>query len=407
MEGVADIVVVGAGIAGLAVALGLHRSGLRSLVLESSDSLRASGFAITTWTNAWRALDALGVGDALRQQHVRLEQLVAFSASSGSVTTRLSLRARGKHIGKHEVRCLKRNLLVEALAQELPHGTIRYSSKVVSVGEAGTVKLLHLADGSTLRAKVLIGCDGVNSVVAKWLGLKVPAFAGRYAARGIATFPDGHAINPEFAQHFGTGYRSGMLPCDKKSVYWFFTWTSDGEDKEMRKDAARVREFVLSKMKTAKVPEEVLHVIERSELSGVASSPLRYRSPLNLLWGDISRGNVCVTGDAFHPMTPDLGEGGCAALEDGVVLAKCLAQALIGAGQERSEEDERRRIEAALRKYANARRWRNLDLVVTSFVVGFIQEGGNWVMNMMRDEVLSGLLAKKLLSEADFECGNL
>lgn len=79
------------------------------------------------------------------------------------------------------------------------------------------------------RLQVLIGCDGVNSVVAKWLGLKVPAFAGRYAARGIATFPDGHAINPEFAQHFGTGYRSGMLPCDKKSVYWFFTWTSDGE----------------------------------------------------------------------------------------------------------------------------------------------------------------------------------
>uniref|UniRef100_A0A453ISU8 FAD-binding domain-containing protein n=1 Tax=Aegilops tauschii subsp. strangulata TaxID=200361 RepID=A0A453ISU8_AEGTS len=56
------VVVVGAGPAGLAVALGLHRKGVRSVVLESSPALRASGYAITTWPNAFRALDALGVG---------------------------------------------------------------------------------------------------------------------------------------------------------------------------------------------------------------------------------------------------------------------------------------------------------------------------------------------------------
>lgn len=47
-----------------------------------------------------------------------------------------------------------------------------------------------------------------------------------------------------------------------------------------------------------------------------------------MLWGDISRGNACVAGDALHPMTPDIGQGGCSALEDGVVLARCLAEAL-------------------------------------------------------------------------------
>uniref|UniRef100_A0A0E0CVC3 FAD-binding domain-containing protein n=1 Tax=Oryza meridionalis TaxID=40149 RepID=A0A0E0CVC3_9ORYZ len=62
MEGsdVEGIVIAGAGLAGLATALGLHRKGVRSLVLESSATLRASGFAFTTWTNAFRALDALG-----------------------------------------------------------------------------------------------------------------------------------------------------------------------------------------------------------------------------------------------------------------------------------------------------------------------------------------------------------
>ena len=50
------------------------RLGVRSLVLESSEKLRVSGFALTTWTNGWKALDAVGVGDILRQQHVRLNR---------------------------------------------------------------------------------------------------------------------------------------------------------------------------------------------------------------------------------------------------------------------------------------------------------------------------------------------
>ena len=98
---VEDIVIVGAGIAGLTTSLGFHRYqftiflvlmqsyiliidarvktgfhicrlGIPSLVLESSDTLRVTGFALTTWTNAWRALDAVGVGDILRQHHVHL-----------------------------------------------------------------------------------------------------------------------------------------------------------------------------------------------------------------------------------------------------------------------------------------------------------------------------------------------
>ncbi|KAF1878766.1 hypothetical protein Lal_00047438 [Lupinus albus] len=69
-----DIVIVGAGIAGLTTSLGLHRLGIQSLVLESSQSLRAAGFAFATWTNAWKALDAVGVGDILRHQHVHIHQ---------------------------------------------------------------------------------------------------------------------------------------------------------------------------------------------------------------------------------------------------------------------------------------------------------------------------------------------
>ena len=56
--------------------------------------------------------------------------------------------------GDHEIRCVKRKLLLESLASELPSGTIRFSSKVVSIEESGYFKLVHLADGTILKAKV-------------------------------------------------------------------------------------------------------------------------------------------------------------------------------------------------------------------------------------------------------------
>ncbi|KAB2620832.1 zeaxanthin epoxidase [Pyrus ussuriensis x Pyrus communis] len=139
-----SVVIVGAGIAGLSAALGLHRLGIRSVVLESSDSLRTTGFALTTWTNAWKALDALGTGDTLRQQHGALRGNVTSSTISGLPVFEMSFKAKGK------------KLLLEALADELPSGTIRFSSKVVSIDESGYLKLVHLADGTILKAKVLL-----------------------------------------------------------------------------------------------------------------------------------------------------------------------------------------------------------------------------------------------------------
>lgn len=78
---------------------------------------------------------------------------------------------------------------------------------------------------------MLIGCDGVSSVVSKWLGLKKPSFAGRSATRGFTEFPDGHGFNPEFVQLFGQGFRAGIMPCDEKSMYWYFNWSSSSKGK--------------------------------------------------------------------------------------------------------------------------------------------------------------------------------
>ncbi|KAF7847219.1 hypothetical protein BT93_L3182 [Corymbia citriodora subsp. variegata] len=403
MEAIEDIVIVGAGIAGLTTALGLHRLGIRSLVLESSDGLRTTGFILTTWTNAWRAMDTVGIGDSLRQQNNQLFGLQTASSSSGLPTAEIQFDALGTQRG-HEIRCLQRRTMLETLANELPSSTIRYSSKVVSIEESGYLKLVHLSDGSVLKAKVLIGCDGVNSAVAKWLGFKKPSFVGRSIIRASVYYEHGHSFEPKSFRYFGEGVRSGVIPSDDKSICWFFTFPSSSKNEEMEESPAKMKQFVLGKL--GKIPDNLRAAIEKTELDNIVLSQLKIRPPWEILLGNISKTNVCVAGDAFHPMTPDIGQGGCAALEDGVVLARCLGEALRDK-QCMSSEEEYKRIVRGLQSYAKERRWRAFELISTGYLLGYIQQSNGRVLNFLRDRVLATFLAGLPLKMASYDCGKL
>ncbi|OIT38719.1 PREDICTED: uncharacterized protein LOC109239045 [Nicotiana attenuata] len=407
-----DIVIVGAGIAGLATSLALHRLGLRSLVLESSDSLRTSGFALALWTNAWRALDALGVGDSLRQRSLQFSRFEAFSAVSGKPTAEISLDANKKP-RDYDSRCMKRQEIVETLEKELPPGTIKYSSRVVSIQDSGLFKLLHLADKTVLRTKVLIGCDGVNSVVAKWMGLQKLVDANRSAIRGYVEYPESHGFEPKFCAYFGGGVRIGFLPCDYKSLYWFCTFTPSAVnyDESIEGSPIKMKQFVLSM--ASNVSKEAYNILQRTSLDSLYCAKLKLRSPLNILMRDnIVKRNTCLVGDALHPMTPDIGQGGCSALEDSVVLARCIAETFsikLPTGMlEKLEDDELyNRIKVGLEKYAKERRWRIFNLITTSYLVGLAQESNGKVISYLREKFLAQFTIETMLKMGDFDCGKL
>ncbi|XP_073127714.1 monooxygenase 2-like isoform X1 [Henckelia pumila] len=408
MEGVeGDVVIVGAGIAGLATALGLHRLGIRSLVLESADSLRTTGYYLGMWPNAWKAIDALGgIGQILRAKHTQLIGIVTTSVVSGDITAEVPIKSADSE-GDSGLYAVNRKTLLETLENELPRGTIKYSSKVVQIQDSDGYKSLHLADGTILRAKVLIGCDGVNSVVAKYLGLSRASSAGRSSVRSFVEFKNIHGFEPKLMLFFGKGVRFGVVPCDDHSIYWFYSFhppqvsNYNGADKEIVEDRMKLKQHILSTI--GKVPNKIRSVIEETDATNIEFSPIRFRYPWNLLWGNISKGNVCVAGDAFHPMTPDLAQGGCSALEDSIILARVLSAALRG----EPRENEQQRIRKGLENYAKERRWRSIDLVWSAYISGSVQMWDGVVLNFIRDHILAKFLGGLFLKKASFDCGKL
>eukprot|EP00262_Sarcandra_glabra_P009916 TRINITY_DN2474_c0_g1_i2.p1 TRINITY_DN2474_c0_g1~~TRINITY_DN2474_c0_g1_i2.p1 ORF type:complete len:350 (-),score=29.86 TRINITY_DN2474_c0_g1_i2:93-1142(-) len=339
MESCEEVVIVGAGIAGLATAVALKRIGVRSLVLERSHELRATGAALSLFPNAWRALDALGVAHKLTPIYHPLQKGYFTNVDNGAVQeVSFGVTPNTDVLG---VRAVHRSALLESLAEELPAGTIRFSSKLASIKketfENSSITVLHMEDGTVIKAKVLIGCDGVHSVVAQWLGLIAPVHSGRSAVRGLAIFPEGHGFNHEVQQFLGEGKRAGMVPLTDKEIYWFMTYES---------------------------------------------------------------GPTC---DAMHPMTPDLGQGGCAALEDAVVLGRNIGNSLdrngnIGLGK----------IAEGIEKYTKERRWRVAGLITGAYLSGWIQQGASgWFMKFFRDQIFYKFIFSKILNAVNYDCGKL
>uniref|UniRef100_J3LXU7 FAD-binding domain-containing protein n=1 Tax=Oryza brachyantha TaxID=4533 RepID=J3LXU7_ORYBR len=210
------------------------------------------------------------------------------------------------------------------MAEELPPGTIRFSSRLTSIstepaadGSSPELAVVRLDDGSVIRSKVLIGCDGVNSVVARWLGLSEPASSGRSCVRGLAVYPGGHSVKKELRQFLSHGLRAGMVPISDTDIYWFVVNNTIPAGKPpvklTKKEAGGDPEMILREVTDnlgRHLPEEFLDVVRHSDRDNLTWAPLLYRAPWAILTGRAARGPVTVAGDAFHPMTPDMAQGG-------------------------------------------------------------------------------------------------
>ncbi|KAK7263828.1 hypothetical protein RJT34_31425 [Clitoria ternatea] len=356
----ADIVIVGGGLCGLATALALHRKSIRSLVLERSETLRSTGAAILVQANGWRALDQLGVGSTLRQTSLLIQ--------GGKFIPLNDPEAKEIPFGiSQEFRCIKRTDLIKALANSLPVGTIHTRCQVLSIELDPLTQFpqLMLSNGSILQAKVVIGCDGVNSAIANMFGLHKTRllFFSTSVARGFTNYPKGHEYASEFVMMCRDQVQLGRIPVSDTLVYWFITRLWNSQDSTIAKDPVLIRQSLMESMKG--YPVEAMDMIRNCKLNSLHLTELKYRPPWDLLFNNFRKGTVTIAGDAMHASGPFIAQGGSASIEDAVVLARCLAQKM-----QTSSNTKKNMFEEAFDQYLKERKMRIFWLSLHTFLVG-------------------------------------
>ncbi|KAM0916611.1 hypothetical protein ACQ4PT_009980 [Festuca glaucescens] len=396
------VLIVGGGICGLATALALHIKGIDCLVLEKAESLRATGAGISLKVSGWRALEQLKVSEELRKLAVPLTGMSKKNINDDKVIE-ASYRT--------ECRCVKRSDLVETLARHLPGGSIRFGCQVeaISFDAVARYSVVSTSDGSTIRAKVLIGCDGSNSVVAKFLGLKPVRFLPLWAARGLTYMPDGHSFGNRFLHLLGEGISFRLVPVDDKTVYFSAVQSQLPKECASSRDPALIQQVALQAMQG--YPEDVLDVVRRCDIASMSLAQLCYRAPWNMVLQPFQEGTVTVAGDAMHVMGPFIGQGGSASLEDAVVIARCLAKTdVLAAAADNDDDDGRKQaksIEEALRSYVKERRGRILRLSVQAFLNGQVIVASSELKKVLLRAVLAVLFRGNWDSHGDYDCGSL
>lgn len=343
--------VIGAGVAGLAVARALALRGVSVTVLERADAIREVGAGLQISPNGAAVLRALGLQGALDAASMRAEAVQLIDGPTGEAVTRLDLARLRPGQGYHFLhRADLIGLLLDAATEA--GVTIRLLSRIETVDLSGPQPALTLEDGARLETPLLIGADGLHSRTREALnGPATPFFTRQVAWRAV--IPAEPGTTPVAEVHMGPGrhlvsypLRGGTLrnivAVEERDKWAEESWTLRDDAITLRVAfegfAPRVRGWL------DRVEDPWLWGLFRHSVAESWVRPMR-------------QGGVAILGDAAHPTLPFLAQGASMGLEDAWVLAQTLAShdslaAALAAYQARRKPRATRIVAAA---NANAR----------------------------------------------------
>jgi len=305
--------IVGAGIGGLAAGIALRRAGWDIRIFERAATPRELGFGVGLAPNAIAALRQLGVADVVLP--------MAFTPTSAEVR-HVDGRVIRRFVGPPNARptgdrtaLIMRPALHGALLDAVGRPAVEVNSDVTGFESDGARVRLTLANGATAAGDVLVGADGVHSVVRARLhpAEPPPRPSGYFALRGLS-----HAVDRleglGVIWYFGDGIESAMVRAGDDSIYWFLSLLAN-EVRAGAVDTANVmRRFA------AGFDTQFQAIAGSTPPADMRLDDLLARDPLSR-WG---AGAVTLLGDAAHPMLPHTGQGAAQALEDAVALGRAL-----------------------------------------------------------------------------------
>ena len=312
------IAVIGGGLGGIPVGILLQRAGHDVTVYEQASKLERIGAGIHLFPNAGKVLQELGLFDRLANVGLVPDRMWHREWDTGKVTFEVRMDRFPKLFGVPHL-IIHRGDLVEILASGLETGSFVFGKRLIGFEDDGRMVSLSFSDGSNSEAEIVIGADGINSVIrATLLGPEQPTYTGHVAHRAI--FPIERLGDLKIADATkwwaDDRYFLAYFPNAAKDEIYFVT----GVPEIWRNDNFAPIETNIDTLLDAfqGFHPEVQEIVKAA--IGCMTWPVLYRDP-NPLW---SQGRVVVLGDACHPMKPHMGQGAAMAMEDAVVLARCI-----------------------------------------------------------------------------------
>lgn len=316
------VIVVGAGVGGLATAVALRMAGHKVTVVEQAPALGEVGAGVVLGPHAMRALEYLGADGHIRAINELPELSMTYDVITGEKRGESKFGAASREIYGADRCQTHRRDLIDSLALRLDGATQRLGSRVVGLTQTGKSVRLELQDGESVEGDILVGADGIRSTVRKCLfGEDQPdaVFTGFLAWRTVIDAKN--MVGEQFTVSklwFGGGRHVVSYPIRKGKQYYaaFYVpaqeisredWSTSGDLSGLRSSfegaCQELRDLAAS--------------VSEAFITGIY-----YRDPLDV-W---HKGRVVLVGDAAHPVLPTSGSGAGFALEDAVTLSACLSR---------------------------------------------------------------------------------
>lgn len=355
-----SIAIVGAGIGGLAVAAALVRIGMNVRVYEQASRFARVGAGIQMMPNSMKVLRRLGVEGRVRGSAFQPYSHLNREWNTGVIKRELPMP---ESLFGAPYLCMHRADLHDAIAAAVPKDAIRFDKKLVGLEQVAGSVTLAFADGTRERADAVVGADGVHSLVREIIiGPDEPIHKGRIAYRAI--FPSAllngkdiglsrtkwWGVDRHIVIYYTNATRSELyfVTSVPESAGWATreSWSAKGNVRELRE------------------AYEGFHPDVRAVLEACPDChkwAILERDPLPR-WSD---GRVVLLGDACHPMTPYMAQGGATAIEDAAILARCL------------EEVNGEEVESAFRRYEAHRKPRTSRIQSISSANTWMKDGND------------------------------
>ncbi|QGF27072.1 FAD-dependent urate hydroxylase HpxO [Pantoea eucalypti] len=336
-------IVIGGGIGGMSSAIALEKAGIDVEVYEAVQEMKPVGAAISIWPNGVKCLNALGMKAALRELGGNMAFMAYHDGATGVPLTRFSMAPLVQQVGEYPypvARAELQAMLIDTFGRE----RVQFGKRVIQVEQTADGVIATFSDNSQATGDFLIAADGTHSVIREYvLEEKLERrYAGYVNWNGLVTIDERIAPADQWTTFVGDGKRVSLMPVSGNRFYFFFDVPLP---KGLPQDRSTVKADLTGYFQGWAEPvQQLIAAINPDTTNRVEIHDIEPFSRF-------VKGRVALLGDAAHSTTPDIGQGGCAAMEDAVVLASTLASHSLG-------------IEDALLRYQARRVERVKDLVL-------------------------------------------